>query len=421
MRDRASMYGFHAFAIVAVCLCLYVPLAQATEEELAGDDDASEWGERESLYRGLTDDDFAKSIPMFGSDWRFSFGGYVKLDVIGDFSGTGDPYQFITATIPVEGTSGPQPGSYAQIHAKESRFAFEVRNYAEGLPANRAFIELDFFDESTSGPRLRQAYLQWGNLTAGQTWTTLTELRQLPFLIDFAYGDALYGGRTAQLRWEQSSGDRFDWAVAVEDWSDEAIANVDDQPGIARSNFPLLALRGTQDFGGGLVTLGGSLAQLRWDGSGSTSDATALQWALVVGGRIYLDGGQRHYVGFGGSYGDGSSQNIISLAEGGTANAVLLTDGTLETQPAWNSQLALHYEWSEAFSSTFSLAAARIDPSELIGASDLERTYAGHINLIWQNHQIFQTGIEYMYGERENVNGDSGSASRIQLMTMFSF
>jgi len=125
--------------------------------------------QREELYGPFSDIGFIKSVPMFGTDWRFSFGGYIKVDVLHDFDGTGDEYSFETPTIPVEGTPGPQPGSYTKIHARETRFSFEVRNSREGLPFNKGFLEMDFFDEGNTAPRLRHAYLQWGNLLAGQT------------------------------------------------------------------------------------------------------------------------------------------------------------------------------------------------------------------------------------------------------------
>ena len=88
--------------------------------------------QREEHYGPFSDVGFAKSVPLFGSDWRFSFGGYIKLDILHDFDGTGDEFQLVTPTIPVEGVPGPQPGSYTNIHARETRFSFEVRNARDG-------------------------------------------------------------------------------------------------------------------------------------------------------------------------------------------------------------------------------------------------------------------------------------------------
>ena len=153
--------------------------------------------------------------------------------------GTGDEFQFIIADIPVDGSPASQRGGYTKIHARETRLNFEMRNTREGLPFNRAFIEMDFFVETSLAPRLRHAYLQWGNFLAGRTWTTLTEMRSLPFLLDFAYGDALYGGRTAQIRWQQQANSNINWAVGIEEWNDSAIANVDNLSGMAQSSLPL--------------------------------------------------------------------------------------------------------------------------------------------------------------------------------------
>lgn len=172
------------------------------------------------------DDQFKKSVPLFGSDWRFSFGGYAKVDVIHDFSGTGDKDQVVLATIPVDGV--PSRGSYSNLHARENRFSFETRNTASGRRNYRFFLEMDFFGSGGwDEPRLRHAYFQYGNLLPGRTWTLLTELRALPLLLDFAAGDSLLGGRTEQMRWNQANEVRdFGWSVAIENFDDQEVFNL---------------------------------------------------------------------------------------------------------------------------------------------------------------------------------------------------
>ena len=379
--------------------------------------------EPDNPYQILADDDFPKSIPLFPSDWRFSFGGYAKADVIVDFSGTGDPYQFIVSGIPVDGAANsPQPGSYTQIHAKETRFNFEMRNVSPDLPFNKAFIEMDLFNYDSPGVRLRHAYFQYGHLIVGQTWTTLTEMRALPFLVDFAYGDSLYGGRAAQVRWEQPVSDSFSWAIGIEDWNDGAIDNsAGSLAGTARARLPLLATRGTYSFDRGILTLGGSLAQLRWDGDAGVADETALQWAGVLGSRIYLDHEKRHYLGLSGSFGDGSAPNIISLLEGNVPGAILRADGSMETLKAWNAMVSIHYKWSEKFSSNFSYDWAAVEGSSLRGGDEMEGGGASHINLIYDVSKPLRVGVEFMTGQRVNVNDADGRANRLQFMTMYTF
>jgi len=374
---------------------------------------------REKYYGAYSDVGFAKSVPLFGSDWRFSFGGYAKLDVISDFSGTGDEFSFVTPTIPVNGV--PQEGAYSNIHARETRFSFEVRNAREGLPFNKAFIEMDFFDEANTAPRLRHAYFQWGNFVAGQTWTTLSQLDMLPFLLDFAYGDALYGGRQPLVRWEKTESDRFSWAVALEDWDAEAVENDFDVPGVARYVVPLIALRASYDWAGGNGFIGGSLSQLRWDGTDGVPDDTAPTWAFVTAWHIDLGSEDKSYVGLGGSVGDGQGSNTINLIEGGAANAVLSPDGTLEPMKFWSAQAALHYEFSEAWSTNLNVAWGTLDPVPFRNPDALKASGAAHVNVIYHFAPEFLVGVELMTGRRVNTDDADGRANRLQLSAMYSF
>ncbi len=375
---------------------------------------------REELYGPFSDVGFLKSVPLFGSDWRFSFGGYVKLDVLTDFAGTGDEFQFVTPTIPVNGT--PPPGSYSNIHAKETRFSFEMRNTREGIPFNKAFIEMDFFDETSTAPRLRHAYFQWGNFLAGQTWATLTAIDMLPFLLDFAYGDALYAGRQALVRWEQHKPEgKISWAVALEDWDADSVSNPFDLPGEARYTVPLIAVRGAYKWKRGNGFVGGSVSQLRWDGTGAVPDDTVPAWSLVTAWRVYIDSDRQSYFGFGGAIGDGSGGNTVNLSEGGNANAVLRPDGTLDPIPYWTAQVALHYEFSSKWSTNANVAWGVLDPVPFRGPSELKASGSAHLNLIRHIAPEFLVGAEVMYGERVNTDDADGTATRIQFSAMFSF
>jgi hypothetical protein len=397
-------------------------LAEEKKKDLKGSKRPPVLREADNRHEALSDADFPKSVPLFGSDWRFSFGGYVKLDIITDFNGTGDPFQLTTATIPVPGASTSAPsGGYTRVHARESRFNFELRNDRLGDPFTKGFFEFDFFDESSFSPRLRHAYFQYGNLTVGQTWTTLSELRSLPFLIDFSYGDALYGGRAALVRWQHRVNDRFDWAVGLEDFNDGAIENPNVLNGTARSWTPLLAARATYDIGAALFTLGGSVAQLRWDGNNGVGDAQALQWALVFGTRIYLDRDRKSYFGLDATYGDGTAGNIISLAEGRVPGGVLGPDGHLHTLNAWNLAPSFHIQLTDKLSTNLSYAWAGVESSSLRAPDLMKEGSQWHANLIYDITEQFRVGGEYMYGIRENVNGAKGGANRMQFMLMYSF
>lgn len=364
--------------------------------------------------------DFLKSIPLYGSNFRFSFGGYAKLDLIHDFSGSGDPTQFLLSQIPVDGS--PQEGSYSEFQLRETRFHFEVRDTSPGTPHNKFYTEFDFFDlNSSTSPRLRHAYFQWGNLLAGQTWTTLTELRQLPLLLDFAAGDSLFGGRTIQIRWEQQLDSQFDWAVAIEDYSDSGIRTSDGQEGTARSNFPQLVSRMSWDWDRGVIMVGGALGENRWDGTGDVDDVSTLRWNLVTGGRVYLDEDKRHFLGFGASFGDGSPRDILTFGNAGTPSAVLNPDGSLSNVSSWNTSLGLHLQWCEVLSSNFSFAYAEIDPVTYLPETSIKSGSSIHGNIIYKFNERISAGVELMLGKQELVNGRTGTAERLQTSVFYYF
>ena len=181
------------------------PATAATDEPAAAIENLRD-NDRPLTGQDLIDEDFPQSWPLFGSDYRMAFGGYVKLDYLQDSDGTGDRLPFVTGTIPVDGPEAGV-GGYMNAFARETRFSFEVRKTTPGAPPQKYFVEMDFFQESAGAfnqfPRLRHAYFVYGNFLAGRTWGILTDTRAFPTLIDFAAGDALSGTRAAQVWWEQ--------------------------------------------------------------------------------------------------------------------------------------------------------------------------------------------------------------------------
>ena len=367
------------------------------------------------------DKDFSKSTPLLGSPWRFSFGGYAKLDLIHDFSGTGNKRQFLLSQIPVN--DSPPEGSYSHMQVSETRFNFETRN-SESPHENSLFLEFDFFDESNpSSVRLRHAYVRYGKLLAGQTWTLLSELRQLPLILDFAAGDSILGGRTQQLRWTNHSSDKtFGWAVALENFDDSGIYNPTNLSGEARSDFPRLASGFTKLWEWLEWSTGAAVTQVRFDGSDGVGDSTELAFTVTTAGRAYLDSSKGNWFGFGFGYQSGSITDVITFANAGTPNAAIDANGDLELAKGWNTQLGLHWIWTPTLSSNFSYAYAKItDVPDAFEPDWIRIGSSIHANLIYKYDDQLSVGAEVMHGVRENVSGSDGDAQRIQFSTFYYF
>lgn len=229
---------------------------------------------------------------------------------------------------------------------------------------------------------------------------------------------SLFGGRATQIRYQRKVSDRWKLAVALEGFDSLGIENSHGLPGRASAQLPQFALRADYRWKTGVLLLGSSVAQLRWDGGADGSHDTALQVDAVVGGRQYV--GKRNYFTWNVSYGKGSGENIMAFG-GSDANAVLRADGTLETIPAFATVLGYWHRWNDEWTSNASYAYGWLDAPDSRDPLALKRGGIGHVNLIWQPLPQFSAGLEYMWGAKRATNDALGNASRVQGMVKFEF
>jgi hypothetical protein len=394
------------------------------------DDSAVHPGQIEGLNGGVRDthqimtsddlvsDEFPASWPMFGTDTRMKIGGYIKGDFVADFDGTLDSRQFLMRTIPVEGTPEYGGDPYVDFFANDTRFNLDIRRIIPGAVPLRGFIEGDFFTPDDKF-RLRHAYITAGDFTIGQTWTNLTFLEAIPIMIDFAAGDALFGGRAAQIRYTNTLNDRWELAVSAEDLQFLGIQNSNGLPGKATTQWPLFTARADYNYDGGMVSFGASIGQLHWDGFENEPSDSAAQYALLVGGRQNI--GDRAFATYHLSYTEGAGENIMAFA-GTDANAVLEADGTLTTFPSFAAVIGFGYDWSPSWTIQGSYAYGVLDTPESRGPLELKAGGIGHLNVIWSPvTSNFSAGAEIMYGKTRVQNDATGTATRFQLMAKYSF
>lgn len=365
----------------------------------------------------LASDDFPGSWPLFGTDSRLRIGGYIKADGIYDFDGHGDEYQFLLGQIAVDGSPQSQADAFYNMHARETRFNLDYRQTTDDGTPMQAFVEFDFFGSSPTFLRLRHAYGVYGNWLAGQSWTTVSELRALPFMVDFAFGDALFGGRTTQLRYQKGIGTGLEWAVALENPNDVRISNPYHLPGTDTVQAPSLAAKVSRVGEGGLFTLGAQLQQLHWDGYGSGAGDSALGWAIIAAGRHNL--GDRAFITGTASYSDGYSDSVLAL--GGRGASATITPNGLETDDAISASVGFGIDWNPTWSSNLHLAWLDRSGTSLSQAGEIEDGGIAHINAIWRPLPQVRAGLEFIWGTRSDLDGASGDGRRLMAFYRYDF
>ncbi len=375
--------------------------------------------------QAVTAGDFPGSIKLPGTDTSFKIGGYAKLDVIHDFDDIGSEDLFVTSAINVDGDRNGR----TRLHARQSRLNVDVRTPTE-IGDARIFLEGDFFGSggnqlvsNSTSFRLRHAFGQVsnlfdssGNVLAGQTWGTFMDVSALPETIDFEGPNAESFIRQGQVRWTQLFGDGISVALAIENPEGDIL----NDGGLNLDQIPDVVARGRWDQDWGHLQAGFVGRQIRFDDG--DDDESEFGYGINASGKIGLPFlHEKDNLRFQAQYGDGIGRYIVDLAGGGFDAQRDPTTGDLETVTAFGAYGAVQHWWTDNLRSNAVYGYVKADNADFVPGDTFESSQYVAVNLIWSPIPRIDAGIEYLWGQRENDNGRSGTANRIQLGFLFRF
>jgi hypothetical protein len=336
----------------------------------------------------------------------FKPGGRIKLDVIRDFDVISSEDSFDPRTIAVDGSEGGN----SQVHAKETRLSLDMRGPVEDSEL-RMYVEIDFYG-SGSVLRLRHAYGSYKGVMVGQNWSTFVDDANFPNTIDFESPIAFPSIRQAQGRFTAKVGSKASWSVAVED-NKSSIDLPADTPGKAEYPMPDLTTRVRYEGGRGHVFASGFLGRARFRPTDGDPDDVTL-WGGLLSGRLKTFGRDYAYAQF--TFGAGVGRYR------GALTAVPDLDGNLKAVSLVAFTGGYEHYWSPRLSTNAVYSGGSIpDEPYYRGTLNKELTY-GAVNLLyWFLPDRAWAGVEYLYGRRELVQGDSGNANRLQFAVRFNF
>ena len=332
------------------------------------------------------------------TDARITVGGYVKFDLIQDFNPINSKSFFDVSQIPTDGSKGTN----THLQANETRVFLDFRTNV-GKHELKAYVEGDFY--GTSGAfRLRHAYVDIGDkILAGQYWSNFMDENVIPPTLDFEKPAAYAFARHGILRFKQKTGKNSYFAIALE----EPFINVQEpaQPGKAESFMPDLTgrYRYTGHWGHIQLSAFGGLLRFRPE-SGSTNNV-GIYGANLSGQLKFLT---HDFFIFQLLAGEG-----VSRYRNGKFAAPDASDD-LSPIPSFGVMGGVKHAWNSKWSSLVVFNYGTEDNTVAQPASDLTTVYYGAVNLIWQFHKNAFTGIEYLHGSREDIDGTIGRANRLQ-------
>jgi hypothetical protein len=360
------------------------------------------------LARGQTSEENQGDVPpgwweVPKTKTRIKLGGYVKFDLIHDFNAIESPDFFDVSKIPTDGSEGTS----THMLAKETRLYID--SYSPSKYGDvRVYVEGDFYGSGGSF-RLRHAYVEIGDkLLAGQSWSNFMDENIIPPTLDFEKPAAYLIARHAMLRWKQKLTQDAYIAFALEEPSAKGEAPA--ATGHFESPLPDFTARYRITKKWGHIQLSGfaALIRYRYD-AGGKEDVTLYggnlsgQWNVMKNDKIIYQivhgpGVDRFRGGL--STGLDSNENLKALT--GTGITV-----------------GLQHSWSSAFTSSLVFNQGKNNSTSEIPDNNIRHTRYTAANFLWHFTNSGFVGVEYLWGSRENISGDDGTANRIQFSVKY--
>lgn len=354
---------------------------------------------------------------------KFALSGYVKLKGTFDFGpNIQNTSEFITASIPI-GADAIQEKSRLSFDARETRVAFDGNFKIEDQMIH-TYIEADFYSSEELSNKLfnlRLAYLDIWKLHIGRDWSTFVNLDATPLQVDFEGPNSLPGPKNEMIRFVQNLSNTTVLDIALEMHSSDYTVILEEDP--EYQTVPDLVSKITFNKKWGQLSIAGLIRDIAYlnnlyetkhlFGGGANIAGTVNLYPSAKG--LQKDG-----LLFMAVAGKGISYYLDDLSGSGL-DAVSLTDNSLSTLAAGGGYLAFQHYWSDTMSSTAMGSYLMLEKDNRIDPTNFKSTVYISGNLMATPIKNLTVGVEYLYGKLALQNSESGDASRIQSMVMYSF
>jgi len=385
-----------------------------------------------AIAQAQTDDPTADLLSKFPGAWRlpgtnaaFGIGGYIRTAIVLNQDVLEIPDRFIVGAIPVDQPSAGDNAAQSSITANQSRLNFDMRD-TTSAGILRAFIEGDFTGDGNTF-RLRHAFGQWDRVLAGQTWSAFVDTQATPEGVDFEGLNGRINVRQSQVRWSPPIGQDFQLQLSLED------PNPQIQNGNGVTRVPDIVLAGRfqphQRLHLKAALLGRQIRGQQAIPTDTAGDVNtggvdkSYAWGLSLSGSFstpMFD--SRDRLLFQLNHGNGIGRYVNDLSSIGNYDGIFNPQtGQLQMFNVTAGYGSLQHWWGNTMRSNFTLGYVDINNPSFIDEEAYKRTIRASANILWNPTKRIDTGVEYLWGRRENKSGEQGDAQQIQMMLRYLF
>jgi hypothetical protein len=380
----------------------------------------------ESVAQAQVDDPTKALLSEFEGAWRLPgtnaalrIGGFVKTDIVYNFDPLEIPDRFIVGSIPV-GVSNTGIEAQSSITASQSRLNFDLREPTE-FGILRAFIEGDFAGNGDTF-RLRHAFGQWHRVLAGKTWSAFMDTDASPEEVDFEGLNGRINVRQAQVRLMPERGKEYGLELSMEDPNPQ----VQNGQGVTRA--PDVVVAGRFNPSDSLhLKLGLIGRQIRAQVNPGFGVGVSKEWAwglTVSGRRVTPMFDKRDNLIFQFNQGNGIGRYVNDLSSIGNYDGIIdPRNGNLQLFDVFSGYLSWQHWWGgpKNLRSNYIFGFVDVNNPGFVEGDAYKRTFRLSANLLWSPTPRIDMGAEYLWGRRENEDGEHGDATQFQLMARYRF
>ncbi len=341
--------------------------------------------------------------------------GSVRFSVLYDFVNFANQKTFNTYYIPTGSDNVKSPNFFSTLD--QSRLGFEV---SRELDNQTVFVRLETDFNGPNGQfRIRHAYGQIGEFLVGQTWSLFSNVSSLPATVD---GNGPTGSvtlRTAQARYSGTNRKGTHWAAALEYSRPDVNTQQLDTSGLAVIQvIPDFTARIEREGIFGAVQLSGVITTLSIKNQ-MNSVTNSFGWGWQLSGTI--DFTKKHQILYQFTYGKSISHFITTF--NGTGDDFIFDPQTeqFEGLHSFGGFLSYGWNWTDNISTNLSAGYADLSNKSYQPGNAYRNSMSFSVDSFWNIVDGARLGLEYVYGQRWDLDGTTGNASRVWALFYYDF
>lgn len=371
--------------------------------------------------------DFDAENPRFmleneTGSFKFGIGGFVNVLSQYDFGGI-ESIDFITSQIKIPSKLDPR----FLISPYSTRVNLKIVGKDKKNRNIVAFVEAGYNGTSIA---LRHAYVSYVGFTLGQTWSTFVDLEASPSLIDGEGPNNQIGGRTTMIRYTYLH-NKLELSFAAEigrSLFEFAEKNHELVP--QNQIIPNVPLHIKYKDKWGHIQLGTVFKMMNYGDTIRNKTFYVPGYGVSISGNVNVWKGGHLFYQFVGGEGVGNYINDLSAFN---YDLIPIPDGDrfikMTTMKMLGGYLGLQHNWTASLSSNIvygltKMYSPEVKPNRLTGISyENFYNYANYFaaNILWKFIPYGQLGIEYLFGQKVNLNKEKGFNHRINISIRYNF